>query len=302
MTETLGFIGLGNMGQPIAANLLQAGYGARVYNRTASKAAPLIARGATAAKTPAEVASPGGIVLTMVANDHALEEICLPAGSFVERLGAGGIHISLSTISPATARRLAEHHAKHKVEYVAAPVFGRPDAAAAKRLWVCTSGPAAAKKRVQPVLEAIGQGIFDFGDDAGSANVVKLCGNFLIASAIEALAESLTLAEKNGVNKSAVAEMLGKTLFSCPVYQGYGKQIAEERFEPAGFRLVLGLKDISLALETAAASSMPMPLASLLRDRWMTAIAKKRGDMDWTAVALGVAEDAGLSKGKTVAR
>jgi 3-hydroxyisobutyrate dehydrogenase-like beta-hydroxyacid dehydrogenase len=188
------------------------------------------------------------------------------------------------------------------VEYVAAPVFGRPDAAAAKRLWVCTSGPAAAKKRVQPVLEAIGQGIFDFGDDAGSANVVKLCGNFLIASAIEALAESLTLAEKNGVNKSAVAEMLGKTLFSCPVYQGYGKQIAEERFEPAGFRLVLGLKDISLALETAAASSMPMPLASLLRDRWMTAIAKKRGDMDWTAVALGVAEDAGLSKGKTVAR
>jgi 3-hydroxyisobutyrate dehydrogenase-like beta-hydroxyacid dehydrogenase len=303
MTETLGFIGLGNMGEPIAANLLQAGYGVCVFNRTASKAAPLVARGANAVKTPAEVASPGGIVLTMVANDRALEEVCLSAGSFVEKLGAGGIHISLSTISPATARRLAEHHAKHKVEYVAAPVFGRPDAAAAKRLWVCTSGPAAARKRVQPVLEAIGQGIFDFGDDAGSASVVKLCGNFLIASAIEAIAESLTLAEKNGVNKSAFAEMIGKTLFSCPIYQGYGKHIAEERFdEPAGFRLVLGLKDISLALDTAEASAMPLPLASLLRDRWLTAVAKNRGDMDWTAIAIGVAEDAGLTKGKTVAR
>jgi len=302
MAETLGFIGLGNMGEAIAANLLAAGHSLRVYNRTASKAAGLVAKGATAEAKPAGVASPGGIVFTMIADDHALEQVCLPAGSFVEKLGAGGIHISLSTISPATARRLAEHHAKYKVEYVASPVFGRPEAAAAKRLWDCTSGAAAAKNRVRPLLEAIGQGIFDFGEDAGAANVVKLCGNFLIASAIEALSESLTLAEKNGVNKSAIAEMFGKTLFSCPVYQGYGKQIAEERFEPAGFRLVLGLKDISLALETATASSMPMPLASLLRDRWMTAIAKKRGDMDWTAVALGVAEDAGLSKGKTAAR
>ncbi len=294
MAETLGFIGLGNMGEPIAANLLAAGYGLRVYNRTASKAAPLLAKGATAAKSPADVASPGGIVLTMLADDRALEEVCLPAGSFVEKLGAGGIHISISTIAPATARRLAAHHAKHKVEYIASPVFGRPDAAAAKRLWVCTSGAAAAKNRVQPILEAIGQGIFDFGEDAGSANVVKLCGNFMIASAIEAISESLTLAEKNGISKSAVAELFGKTLFACPVYQGYGRQIAEQKFEPAGFRLALGLKDISLALETAAASSVPMPLASLLRDRWITAIAKDRGNLDWTAVALGVAEDAGL--------
>jgi len=294
MAETLGFIGLGNMGEPIAANLLAAGYGLRVYNRTASKAAPLLAKGATAAKSPADVASPGGIVLTMLADDRALEEVCLPAGSFVEKLGAGGIHISISTIAPATARRLAAHHAKHKVEYTASPVFGRPDAAAAKRLWVCTSGAAAAKNRVQPILEAIGQGIFDFGEDAGSANVVKLCGNFMIASAIEAISESLTLAEKNGISKSAVAELFGKTLFACPVYQGYGRQIAEQKFEPAGFRLALGLKDISLALETAAASSVPMPLASLLRDRWITAIAKDRGNLDWTAVALGVAEDAGL--------
>jgi 3-hydroxyisobutyrate dehydrogenase-like beta-hydroxyacid dehydrogenase len=282
------------MGEPIAANLLQAGYALRVYNRTASKAAVLAAKGATVVQNPADVAAPGGIVLTMLADDHAVEEVCLPVGSFVEKLGPGGVHISISTISPATARRLAEHHAKHNVEYVASPVFGRPEAAAAKKLWVCASGPAPARKRVQPILAAIGQGTFEFGEDSGAANVVKLCGNFLIASAIEALAESFTLAEKNGVDKKDVAELFGKTLFACPVYQGYGKQISEERFEPAGFRLALGLKDISLALATASASSTPMPLASLLRDRWISSIAKGRESMDWTAVALGVAEDAGL--------
>jgi 3-hydroxyisobutyrate dehydrogenase-like beta-hydroxyacid dehydrogenase len=294
MAETLGFIGLGNMGEPIAANLLSAGYGLRVYNRTASKAAPLVARGAKATASAAEVSSPGGIVLTMVANDQALEEICLPAGSFVERLGSGGIHISVSTIAPATAHRLIEHHARHGVEFVSAPVFGRPDAAAAKRLWVCVSGPAGAKKRTQPILAAIGQGVFDFGEGAGAANVVKLCGNFLIASAIEALAEAFALAEKNGASKHELAEMLGKTFFACPAYQTYGKIIAEEQFEPAGFRLALGLKDVTLVLETAAASAMPMPLASLLRDHMLAAMAKGRENMDWTAVALGVAEDAGL--------
>jgi 3-hydroxyisobutyrate dehydrogenase-like beta-hydroxyacid dehydrogenase len=294
MPETLGFIGLGNMGEPIASNLIQAGYALRVYNRTASKAAQLVAKGAAAAKTPADVAEPGGIVLTMLADDRAVEDACLPPGSFVERLGPGGIHVSISTISPDAARRLAEHHKKHQVEYIATPVFGRPEAAAAKRLWVCVSGAVEAKQRVRPLLDAIGQGIFDFGEEAAAANVVKLCGNFLIASAIEALSETLTLARKNGIDPKSVADMLGKTLFACPVYQGYGKSIAEQKFEPAGFRLALGLKDINLTLQTAASSAVPMPLASLLRDRWISAIANGRENMDWTAVALGVAENAGL--------
>jgi 3-hydroxyisobutyrate dehydrogenase-like beta-hydroxyacid dehydrogenase len=282
------------MGEPIAANLLQAGHPLRVYNRTASKAAPLIANGAVAASTPADVAQPGGIVLTMLSDDRAVEEVCLPAGSFVERLGAGGVHISLSTISPAAARRLAEHHSKYQVEYVASPIFGRPAAAAARTAWLCTSGSVAAKTRVKPVLDAISQGIFDFGVDPGGANVVKLCGNFLIASAIESLAEAFALAQKNGIDPNSVADFFGKTLFSCPVYQGYGKLINARQFEPAGFRLVLGLKDINLALQTASSSAVPMPFASLLRDRWLTGVAKGRGDMDWTVVALGVAEDAGL--------
>jgi 3-hydroxyisobutyrate dehydrogenase-like beta-hydroxyacid dehydrogenase len=294
MPENLGFIGLGSMGEPIAANLLAAGYALRVYNRTAAKAAHLAARGATAAPTAAEVASPGGIVLTMLSDDRALETVCLSQPSFVEKLGPGGIHVSLSTISPATARRLAEHHARHKVAYVASPVFGRPDAAVAKRLAIPFSGPAAAKKRIEPILAAISASHFDYGEDPGCANVVKLCGNFLVASAIESLAETLTLAEKNGVDKIALAEMLGKTLFACPVYQGYGKQIAEQRFEPPGFKLALGLKDINLVLETAAAASTPMPLASLLHDRWLSAVAKGRQDADWAAVSIGVREDAGL--------
>jgi 3-hydroxyisobutyrate dehydrogenase-like beta-hydroxyacid dehydrogenase len=295
MSETLGFIGLGNMGTPIAANLLKAGFGLRVYNRTASKAAPFTAKGAALASSPRDVAQPGGVVLTMLADDRAVEEVCLAAGSFVERLGAGGIHISLSTISPLTARRLAEHHAKRNVAYVASPVFGRPEAAAAAKLWVCNSGPAAAKKKVQPILAAIGQGIFDFGEDAGAANLVKLCGNFLVAAGIETLAEMLTLAEKNGVSMKAVAEMIGKL---SPLHSGYANQIAEQRFAPAGFRLTLGLKDVNLILQTAAASMTPMPFASLLHDRYVSAAAKGRGDLDWSAIALGVAEDAGLALGK----
>jgi len=292
MAETLGFIGLGNMGEPIAANLMAAGHALRIYNRTASKAAPLVAKGATLAKNPADVASPGGIVFTMVADDRALDELCLSPGSFVEKLCPGGIHVSLSTIAPATARRLAEHHARHQVEYVAAPVFGRPEAAAAKRLWVCTSGHAAAKARVRPLFEAIGQGVFDFGEDPGAANVVKLCGNFLVASTIEALAEMMVLAEKNGLSKKAVADMIGN--FS-PMHAGYANLIAEEKFQPAGFRLALGLKDINLILQTARESTTPLPLASLLHDHWLSAIAKGRGDLDWSAVALGLAEDAGLT-------
>lgn len=291
MPETLGVIGLGNMGEPIAANLLRAGYKLKVYNRTASKAARLVEQGAAVFTQPSDVAEPRGIVLTMLSDDRAVEEVCLETPSFVEKLGAGGIPVSCSTISPATARRLADHHAQYKVEYVAAPVFGRPDAAAAKRLWVCVSGPSAARERVQPMLNAIAQGIFDFGENAGAANVVKLCGNFLVASSIETLAEMMVLAEKSGVTRKAVAEMIGKL---SPLHGGYANQIADRKFAPAGFRLTLGLKDINLIMQAAAVSGTPMPLASLLHDRWVSAVAKGRGDLDWSAVALNSAEDAGL--------
>jgi 3-hydroxyisobutyrate dehydrogenase-like beta-hydroxyacid dehydrogenase len=297
MSETIGMIGLGNMGLPIAENIQHAGYSLKVYNRTASKAAVLVAAGAKSVPAAADVASKGGIVVTMVSDDRALEALCDSRDSFVSRLGAGGIHISMSTIAPATARKLAEQHEKAGVAYIAAPVFGRPEAAAARQLAVCVSGPAAARKRIAPILAAVSRSIFEFGEDPGAANVVKLCGNFLLAAAVEALAEAFTLAEKNGIDRVHAFEMLIQTLFPCPVYHSYGKRIAEHTYEPPGFRLALGLKDINLVLQTAAEAQVPMPTASLLRDRWLSAMAKKRENLDWAAVALGVSEDAGIRVG-----
>ncbi|HXA55835.1 MAG TPA: NAD(P)-dependent oxidoreductase [Candidatus Acidoferrum sp.] len=296
MQENIGFIGLGNMGEPIAANLIAAGHSLKVYNRTASKAEPLKAKGATIVATAAEVATPGGIVFTMLADDRALDQVCTAEASFVETLGHGGVHVSLSTIAPATAKHLAEHHRKHGVDYVGSPVFGRPEAAAAKRLWICDSGPAAARERVRPLLAAIGQRTYEFGDDPAAAHVVKLCGNFMIAAALEALAETFALAEKNGVDPAAVSQMMGETLFACPIYQIYSKLIVDGQFEDAKFRLALGLKDMSLVAQTAAASNMPMPLVSLVRDRLLASTAKGRADWDWTALALDVAENSGLRK------
>jgi 3-hydroxyisobutyrate dehydrogenase-like beta-hydroxyacid dehydrogenase len=295
MSETIGFIGLGNMGQPIAANLLRAGYKLRVYNRTPGKDGPLVAGGAVSVARSNETAELGGVVLTMLTDDAALENVCTQPASFIEKLGPGGIHISLSTVSPAISRRMAEHHAKFGVAFVSAPVFGRPDAAAAARLWICVSGPEKAKSRVAPILKAIGQGTFDFGEDAGAANVVKLCGNFLIASAIEGLAEGFVFAEKNGVPASQLADMLGQTFFACTAYRNYSKIIAEKLYEPPGFRLILGLKDMNLVLDAATSASVPMPLASLLRDRWLSSLAKGRGNLDWSGIALAAADDAGMN-------
>lgn len=295
MNESIGFIGLGNMGQPMAHNLLKAGFDLYVYNRSPNRAEPLVAQGAHQVSRPSEVAEPDRIVVTMVANDNALESIVLGEEGFLERLGPNGIHLSMSTVSPATACKLADLHAKHGSMYVAAPVFGRPEAAAAQKLWICLSGPQAAKERVQPVLHALGQGIFDFGEEPEAANVVKLTGNFLIAAAMEAMAEALTLAEKHGIDRTKVIDMFGQTSFACPIYQNYGKSIAQKRYAPAGFYLSLGLKDVGLVLQTADNAKMPMPIASLLHDRLIAGVAKGRGDMDWSALALGVSEDAGMA-------
>jgi len=294
MITEAGFIGLGSMGLPIATNLAAAGVKLRVHNRTASKAAPLVANGATLADSPGDAAIAGGIVVTMLADDAAVESAVTGPAGIAARLGPGGIHVSMSTIAPATARQLASYHAEHGSIYVAAPVFGRPDAAAARQLLICTSGPAAAKERVRPVLEAVGRAIFDYGEDAGAANVAKLTGNFLIAAALEAMGEAFTMAEHNGLDRVKVAEMLGKTLFACPVYQRYGEMVAAKRHTPAGFTLVLGLKDVDLVLKTGGDARVPMPIASVLRDRFIAGIAHGRDQMDWSAIALGVLDDAGV--------
>jgi 3-hydroxyisobutyrate dehydrogenase-like beta-hydroxyacid dehydrogenase len=290
----IGFIGLGNMGLPMATNLLTAGYSLRVYNRSLEKGRSLTEQGVTLVHTPAEVVAPDTIVVTMLANDQALEEVVLGENGILERLTSGSVHLSMSTVSPATAQRLAEQHQQRGAHYLAAPVFGRPDAAAAKKLWICLSGSPTAKAKVAPVLDALGQGVFDFGETPEAANIVKVTGNFLIVSAIEAMAEAFTLAEKNGIDRTQVAELFGKTLFACPIYQNYGRMIAQQQYEPAGFKLSLGLKDVTLALQTARASQMPMPLASLLHDRLISAVAKGKGDLDWTGLASEMSEQAGI--------
>jgi 3-hydroxyisobutyrate dehydrogenase-like beta-hydroxyacid dehydrogenase len=296
MATEIGFVGLGAMGLPMASNLIAAGHHLTVWNRTASKADPLVGRGARRAERPEDVARPGGVVISMLADDAALEHLVLGDAMIANRIAPDGIHISMSTVAPATTRRLARAHQEAGSTMIAAPVFGRPEAAAARRLWICVSGPPKARKAARPFFEAMGQGVFDFGDEPGAANVAKLAGNFLIAAALEAMGEVFAMAEKSGLDRNTLAAMLGQTLFACPVYQHYGAAVAARRHSPAGFRLPLGLKDVELVLRTARESDTPMPTASLVRDRFLHALAMGREELDWSAVALGAREDAGLKE------
>jgi 3-hydroxyisobutyrate dehydrogenase-like beta-hydroxyacid dehydrogenase len=294
MSESIGFIGLGNMGQEMALRLVEAGWPVRVWNRTREKAAELAKRGATLVERPEEAVEPGGIAISMLADDAALLEHFAGNAPLVARLGAKGLHISMSTIHPETSRRLAREHAEHGASYLCAPVFGRPNAARTGMLWIALSGRPEDRLRARPIFEAMGQGIFEFGDDPGAANIAKLCGNFMIAAAVEAMAEAAALAEKSGVGAAGVLEMLGKTLFACPIYQGYGQLVVKRKFEPAGFRMRLGLKDVELAISAARAVGVPMPLADIARNRALVGLNRGRGDWDWSAVSLGAAEDAGM--------
>jgi 3-hydroxyisobutyrate dehydrogenase-like beta-hydroxyacid dehydrogenase len=264
MSETIGFIGLGHLGLPIANNLLNAGYSLLVYNRTASKAEALVTQGAQQVTRPVDAVITGGIVVSIVWDDAALESVVMSDG-FLEQLGPGGIHLSMSTVLPETAKKLAAMHAQHGSVYIGAPIFGRPEAAVAHQLWIPFAGPQKAKERIQPLLKAMGaQGIFDFGEDAGAATLVKLVGNFLISSAGYSLREALLMAEKNGVDPRAVADMLTQTLFPAPIYQNYGKRIAENKMPFS--QNAIPLKDVGLFKKTAQQVESPTPIASLLYD------------------------------------
>ena len=297
MSETIGFIGLGGMGSAMAANLIKAGFRVKVYNRTSARAEPLVALGAIQAHTPAEAANEGGIVVTMLTNDDAVQSAAFGDAGFGQALGSGGVHLSMSTIASETSRELAKRHGEQSSAFVAAPVFGKPDAAAAQKLWIATSGPADAKARVQPLLDAMGQGVHDFGDDPGAASVVKLAGNFLLGAAIEALGEAFTLAQKSGLSRTDVYEFFTQTLFACPVYKNYGKMIAEEVYQPIGAVPSLIRKDFDLILQESKNAAVPMPLASLVHDRLTALVAKGREDRDWAGFAEEISFSAGLTPG-----
>jgi 3-hydroxyisobutyrate dehydrogenase-like beta-hydroxyacid dehydrogenase len=292
--DRIGFIGLGVMGRAMALRLLREGHALRVYNRTPERSHELGHEGATPASQPAATAAHGGVVVTMVSDDHALKEVTLGTEGLLGRLGEGGVHLSMSTVSPQLSRELSELHAGAGEHYVAAPVFGRPPAAEAGQLWICFSGSATARQRVRPLLALLGRELFEFGDDPGAANVVKLAGNFLIITATEAMAEAFSLAEKNGIERRAVHDFVSSTLFACPIYRNYGLAVAEHRYEPPGFGLPLGLKDIWLALQTAHRSGVPMPLAGVVHDRLLASVSKGRSHLDVAGLAVEASEAAGL--------
>lgn len=291
----IGFVGLGAMGSAIARNLVRAGHDVTAYNRSPGPAAALARDGAKVAETPSGV---GGaeVVFSMLADDHAVESVVLGAQGVREALAPGASHVSMSTISVDLSRRLSEAHRAAGQEFVAAPVFGRPEAAAAAKLFVVAAGTAPAVARVRPLLAVVGQRTFEVGEDPAAANLIKIGGNFLLAAAIEAIGEAAALMAKGGVAPAAFVEVMTNTLFACRAYEGYGSIIAEERYEPAGFKVPLGLKDVRLALAAGEASSTPLPLASLLRDHFLAAIGRGHGELDWSALALLAAENAGLKR------
>jgi 3-hydroxyisobutyrate dehydrogenase-like beta-hydroxyacid dehydrogenase len=292
--QKIGFIGTGMMGFPMARNLLKAGYDLSVYNRTPEKATSLIELGAAVEKNPFDVAQPGGIVMSCVSDDSSLTAVVGENGQLAERLGKGGIHVSMSTILPKTAARLSRQQSAFAGYYVAAPVMGRPDIVLAKKQSYFIAGNENAKKRVEPLLAAIGMKVFDFGTFPEKANVAKLAANFLIASAIEAMAEAFTLVSKNNGDSDKLLEALGSTLFACPIYQNYGRQILDKKYTKPLFKLGLAQKDVRLVAETAAESKTPMRFGRVLQDRFSEAAAHGLSDYDWTGIASEVEKEAGL--------
>ena len=283
---------MGRMGAAMAANLVRAGHQVSVYNRSPEKAAPLVVLGASAT-TKLGDACRGDVLITMLADDQAVESVVFGDEGIIHSLATGAVHLSMSTISVALSDRLAAAHAKAGQRYVAAPVFGRPDAAAAAKLFIVAAGPADAVEVCRPLLEAMSQKHFVIGERPAIANLVKLSGNFLVASVIEALGEAMALVGKAGLDRHKYLEFLTSTLLPAPIFKTYGLLIAEDRFEPAAFAAPLGYKDIRLALAAGESLRAPMPLASLLHDRFLTLLAQGGEALDWSAIGGLAAKDAG---------
>ena len=291
----IGLVGLGRMGAGIAKALLRSGHQLTVYNRTRAKAEALGKEGVKVAASVAE-ACRGEVVLTMLADDAALESSVFGDSGILSSLPRGAVHVSLSTISVALIDRLASAHADAGQEFISASVFGRPEAAETAKLAVVAAGKKSTIARCRPILEALGPKLLIIGERPSMANVVKLTGNFLIASVLESLSEALAFARKSGLDPAEVLDFLTSTLFNAPVYKTYGGLIVSGNHEQVGFALPLGLKDIRLVLQAAEARNVPMPVASVVRDRFVTAMARGNADKDWSVLGRLAAEDAGLAR------
>jgi 3-hydroxyisobutyrate dehydrogenase-like beta-hydroxyacid dehydrogenase len=280
----IGFIGLGRMGSAMAANLVKAGYEVTVWNRSPQAMENIALLGAYAAKSLQEVAK-SEIIISMLADDGAIECVFIDQG-VIDTMAINSIHVNMATVSVKLAARLAEMHAERKTGYISAPVLGRPNVAQAGNLNVLIAGKEASVVAVSPILAVLGQRLWNFGENPVAANAAKLAMNLMIASAIEAMAEAMTLASAYGVERAEFINMATGTLFPVPVYQGYGKLMVDRVFEPAGFKLSLGLKDIGLVLRAAESENLPLPFASILRDNLLEAMAHGQLEMDWASLSL----------------
>ncbi len=289
----VGFIGLGAMGQVMAHNLCKAGHKVTVYNRTRSRAEVLLTDGAVIADTPAEACA-NEVVISLLSDDKAVEAVVFGENGILAAMRPDTVHVCMSTISTTLAERLTDSHAQAHRAYVSAPVFGRPDAAAAAKLFIVAAGDEPVITRCQPVFDTLGQKTFVVGTKPVSANIIKISGNFLIASVIESLSEAFALVRKYDIEPQTYLDLLTSTLFSAPVYKNYGGLIARQAFEPAGFKLPLGLKDVRLALAAGDATDTPLPIASLIRDHLVAAMAKGYEELDWSVLGRIAAQNAGL--------
>ena len=291
----IAFLGLGSMGRPMAANLAHSDHDLVVWNRTREKAESL--EGAEVADSPAGAADGADIVVTMLSDDRAVEEVVLGGGGALEGMAEGATHACMTTISADLSRRLVAEHGERGQRYVAAPVFGRPDMAEGAALWVVAAGDGEALDACRPAFEVLGQGVIEAGPRPEQANVMKLAGNFLLASAIEAMAEAYALVRAHGVSTELFHETMASRLFRSPIYEGYGGMIQAGRYEPAGFALEHGLKDVRYVLRAGDEGGVPMPVGSVLRDRLLSASARGWGGSDWAALGWVALVDAGEEDG-----
>ena len=287
-----GFIGLGRMGSAMAANLVKAGHDVTVFNRSPGKSRALLDLGAHEAARVAD-ACRGEVVITMLADDTALTSVALANDGIIENLSKGSIHVSMSTISIALSKKLAQAHGDAGQRFVSATVFGRPDVAEAAKLFIVAAGDATAVAACQPLFDVLGQKTSTIGAEPAAANLVKLCGNFLAAATIEALGEAIALIGKAGIDRRAFVQLLTSTVFTAPAYKIYGDLITENKFQPARFAAPLGHKDIRLTLAAAESLRVPMPLGSLLHDRFLQLLAQGGDGLDWAAIGGLAAQDAG---------
>jgi len=289
----IGVIGLGHMGSDFADNLIADGYQVTVYDLNEKHIAALVAKGATGAARLRDIAGCEA-VLTSLPDDHALTEVTLGDGGLIHVLTPGAIHISMSTVSPGLSRRLAQQHGLAGQGYVAAPVLGNPDLAQARKLFIILAGLPSAVARISPVLQRLGQHLFLLGDDAGNANLMKLAGNVLTALTLQGMGEVLALLRKGGVAPQVAFDVLTGSLFDGKVHKTYGGKIVDNHYSPPGMTTPLAIKDLRLALAEAEHLAVPMPAASLVHDRLVATIARGWAELDWSALGLLAASDAGL--------